>query len=839
VRRLALAILLAGAAIHAEMAGAADTQAQPDDPNRDIVVVAPLFHDIQPERQLDEEGIESYGVSTIDELLGEVQVELGDDAETPLIIVNGQRIHDLSEIGAFPVEALKNLEVLPRGSAVALGGRPGQRVISLNLKAETKSATLTAAHKVATDGDWDSERGEAILTRVKGNRRANLTLRARDDAALLESARGILQPEPRLAYALGGNVIGYPGTDAEIDPLLSALAGQIVTVAPLPGSGSPTLADFVGRANQPALTNLGEFRTLRPHGRNYDLNGTYATPLAPWLTANATVRLNRSVSDSRRGLPAALFVISPDNASSPFSDRVGLALYAPITLQSRSVRNGGEGNLTLNATFGSWNATWNLNHQRSKSVTDSQRQNSSTIQVSDDINPFTSDLAGMIALRTDRFASRTTSTSSDLTANGPLADLPAGPLIATIAGKLDWDRQNSDSSFGVVADSRNYKRSTQAIRAALGIPLASSTGGFVTGIGDLDANVEYGRLHYSDAGSVSHYAYEVNWEPRPVLRMTGSVDSTRTPPTVDFIGGPVTTIPDVRMFDPLTGETVDVTQITGGNPGLLPQKTKVRRLNALLRLVPALKLQLNAEYTDTDRRNFVSSLPEASAAVALAFPERYVRDSSGVLTTVDLRPVNFDSERDKRLRWGLSMSTRLGGEAAAAPVVRKPGEPRPRRRPPTIFQLTANHTMVFSDRIVIRSGLDPVDLLHGGAIGIASGRTRHQVDGTASITSGGTGVRMGVTWRGKSELESRINGTVDTLRFSPLLLVNFRAFTDMKRFFPEAQWAKGFRLSLDVVNATNHRQSVRDSFHDTPLQYQRGYRDPIGRTIEIELRKVF
>jgi hypothetical protein len=293
------------------------------------------------------------------------------------------------------------------------------------------------------------------------------------------------------------------------------------------------------------------------------------------------------------------------------------------------------------------------------------------------------------------------------------------------------------------------------------------------------------------------------------------------------------------MFDPLTGETVDVTQITGGNPGLLPQKTKVRRLNALLRLVPALKLQLNAEYTDTDRRNFVSSLPEASAAVALAFPERYVRDSRGVLTTVDLRPVNFDSERDKRLRWGLSMSTRLGGEAAAAPVVRKPGEPRPRRRPPTIFQLTANHTMVFSDRIVIRSGLDPVDLLHGGAIGIASGRTRHQVDGTASITSGGTGVRMGVTWRGKSELESRINGTVDTLRFSPLLLVNFRAFTDMKRFFPEAQWAKGFRLSLDVVNATNHRQSVRDSFHDTPLQYQRGYRDPIGRTIEIELRKVF
>jgi hypothetical protein len=420
-----------------------------------------------------------------------------------------------------------------------------------------------------------------------------------------------------------------------------------------------------------------------------------------------------------------------------------------------------------------------------------------------------------------------------------LAALPAGPLIATVEGRLDWDRQKSDSSFANINDSRNYKRSEQSIRGALSIPLASSAGAFVSGIGDLDANVEYGLQHYSHAGTVNHYAYELNWEPKSVLRMTASVDSTETPPTVDFIGGPITSIPDVRMFDPLTGETVDVTQITGGNPNLLPQKTKVRRLNALLRLVPALKLQLNGEYTDTDRRNFVSSLPEASAAVALAFPDRYVRDSSGVLTTVDLRPVNFDSERDKRLRWGFSMNVKVGGGAPADAVSRKPGKPRPKPKPNTYFQLTANHTMVFSDRIVIRSGLDPVDLLNGGAIGIASGRTRHQVDATAAINSGGTGARIGLTWRGASELESRINGNVDRLRFSPLLLVNIRAFTDMKRFFPDSQWAKGLRLSLDVVNATNHRQSVRGSFGDTPLQYQRGYRDPVGRTIEIELRKVF
>jgi hypothetical protein len=41
------------------------------------------------------------------------------------------------------------------------------------------------------------------------------------------------------------------------------------------------------------------------------------------------------------------------------------------------------------------------------------------------------------------------------------------------------------------------------------------------------------------------------------------------------------------------------------------------------------------------------------------------------------------------------------------------------------------------------------------------------------------------------------------------------------------------------VNATNDRQEVRDSAGTTPVQYQPGYRDPLGRTVEIELREVF
>jgi outer membrane receptor protein involved in Fe transport len=98
---------------------------------------------------------------------------------------------------------------------------------------------------------------------------------------------------------------------------------------------------------------------------------------------------------------------------------------------------------------------------------------------------------------------------------------------------------------------------------------------------------------------------------------------------------------------------------------------------------------------------------------------------------------------------------------------------------------------------------------------------------------------MGVTWRGPNELQSRFNGVTDTLHFSPLLAINLRAFADMHRLLPHSAWAKGFRLSLDAVNLTDKRQTVRDSLGRTPLQYQPAYRDPLGRTIEVELRKVF
>lgn len=829
-------LLAATAGVPAQQVQAAS---QPVDSNQSIIITAPpIFRDVQPERSLDPEAIDSYGLSTIDELLAELQVELGSDEDFPLIIVNGERLNSIDEIGALPVEALRDLVVLPRGSAVRAGGTANQRVISMTLKPLVRSVTLTAAEKLATEGDAQGERGEVILTSVKGQTRANLTVRGRRDNMLLESDRGIIQPAPRRPYALQGNIIGYPNTSGEIDPALSALAGEIVTVVPLPAT-NPALADLVAGANRPATTDIGDFRSLRPRSRNYDLNATYSRRLAPWLTANATLRLNRNPTLAIRGLPTGLFILSADNPASPFDRDVGIAVYGKDPLRYRGRRTSGDGNITLDANFGRWNANFNAHHNRSRNVSTSEREaNFAAIPLNASFDPFGGDLSGLIPLRTNRAAAFSTDTDLDLTVNGPLVTIPAGDIMAVAEGRLTWDRLHSTSTFSVVDPDARFHRNEAAGRLSFDVPLTSRENNFLGAIGDLRADLEVGRIHYSDAGTLDHEAAGLTWDPISALQLRMSWDRTQTPPPIQTLGDPVIITPDVRVFDPLTGQTVSVTQIYGGNPDILPQTTVIKRLSALVRLVPKYNLQLNGEYTDTDRRDFISSLPDSSAAIMQAFPERFLRDSEGNLISVDLRPVNFDSEREKRFRWGFNMNTRLGA-TPPPPGPPKPGEKRVPPKPGTFIQLNANHTIVFSDKIVIRPGLPPVDLLHGGAIGIGGGRVRHQVDGTAGITSGGLGARLSFVWRGKSTLLSRLSGQPDTLRFSSLGLVNLRLFAEGKRLLPKEKWAKGLRVSLDVVNLFNKRQKVRDSSGETPLQYQAAYRDPIGRTVELELRMVF
>lgn len=99
-------------------------------------------------------------------------------------------------------------------------------------------------------------------------------------------------------------------------------------------------------------------------------------------------------------------------------------------------------------------------------------------------------------------------------------------------------------------------------------------------------------------------------------------------------------------------------------------------------------------------------------------------------------------------------------------------------------------------------------------------------------------MRLNAQYWGKSYLNLVSGDTPDVLRFSPLTTLNLRAFAPGSRF-SSARWLAGTRISVSILNLTNDRQRVRNSAGNTPLRYQRDYLDPLGRTVEFELRKTF
>jgi len=303
----------------------------------------------------------------------------------------------------------------------------------------------------------------------------------------------------------------------------------------------------------------------------------------------------------------------------------------------------------------------------------------------------------------------------------------------------------------------------------------------------------------------------------------------------------------VRIFDPVRGETVDVTRITGGTFELGRQRDETRRVAANLKPFRSLALRITAEYFDASNRNLISELPPPSLAVIQAFPERFIRDPGGRLIAVDARPVSLASRTEKQVRTGLNLTLPLGkggdARAALADDDEEGGEAvraRPARsglRPR--LQVNLLHSWLIASELVIRPGQAPIDLLSASAVGFGGlGRPRHRIDFSLGYAERGLGLRASAQSRGASFLEAS-GSTANVLRFEPLTSFSLRAWIQGERLAPGSGLLKGSRFTLSVLNLTDVRERVVDRFGVTPLAYQQAYRDPIGRSVEIELRKKF
>lgn len=836
---------------------------------------------IRPEVELSAADIQSFGVSSIAELLEELAPQTRSAAGTssPVVLLNGRRIANFLEIRNIPSEAIRAIEILPEQAALRFGYRADQKVMNIILRERFRTITAELKAGMPTAGGSSQQEAEISLLRLSPNGRFNLSVEVERSSALYEDERDLIGRASRRPYAIGGNIMAAdPG--AEIDPALSALAGRPVTVAGVPASaaaGTATLADFAAGAGIAGVSDTRPWRTLLPETNSFDLNAVYATTLFDTVSATFNGRVTVSNSKSGQGLAEGSLLVPAVSPYSPLASDVTLYRYfdefAPLTQKQDTTSThlgftlGGDISRWTWSVTGNYDRTLNNTHTR----TGADLGNVEAAILSGEINPFAPLDAEYGALQLfDRARSLTNDADVQFVASGTLAELPAGPLSVStrVGGKAtgidSWSRRD-----GVFAAS-DLSRQSISGQGSIDVPLASRREDVLPFLGELSVNFNLAYNHYSDFGTLRQIGYGTTWTPWNPVSLNFSMAHEEGVPGIDQLGAAITTITGVRVFDYVNGETVDISRISGGNPNLLADDQRVLKLGITVRPLSDLTLTANYQNSRTDRP--IASFPSATAALEAAFPDRFTRDADGNLLAIDARPVNFARRDTESLRWGFNFSKRIAqsqtpagrpGEGAgptglpggrgpdagpqgpgAAPGAR-PGGPRfgPGRGPRgTRLQFAAYHSWYLTDKILMQEGGSTLDLLGGDAIGSGGGQPRHQVEVQTGITHNGLGLRLSGEWQAGTKVQGGTAGAPQELRFSDLTTLNLRLFANLgaQRSLVE-RWPllRGTRISLSVNNLFNQRMTVLDAAGQTPISYQPAYLDPTGRSVRLSIRKLF
>jgi hypothetical protein len=528
---------------------------------------------------------------------------------------------------------------------------------------------------------------------------------------------------------------------------------------------------------------------------------------------------------------------------------LGQTLLEPLARNTSS--DSAHAGLTLNWDKAQWrwNVTGNADWQRN--ATDTERDN--------------------IAFPRDRALQSSTSGDLTATANGTLFKVPAGNVAATFrAGASTVDLDSYRRTAGV-PKSTSLGRTTGNAAVSLDLPV-SRRGRDFSALGNLtfNANAEVNQL--SDFGTLTKYGAGANWSPVNRLNFVTSWSREEGAPTINQLGDPQIETPRARIFDFITGQTVLVTAVTGGNPDLEGDRRTVFKLGGYWQPSEKIDLKLRADYVHQKIDRPISNI-SVTKAIQDAFPDRFVRDEDGQLVRVDLTPLNFDSSRRDTLRLGFDFSKPLksrrppqalidqmrrefgfgprapqGGTAGAAPTdgARAGGFGGRRggggfggggNRGRLTFSLT--DTITFVDKVTIAPGVPELDYLHGDAAGSTGGTPRHRVEARAGYFNNGLGARLSANWRSGTRVNTL---TGDDLRFSPVGTFDLRLFAnpgDIPEIAVKHRWFRGTQVRLEVDNIFNSRPRVRDALGNVPLNFRGDLLDPAGRTIMISFRKLF
>ena len=852
---VALAGLLAASAAHAEGAAPAvqASAAGKAATLSEVVVTADkppqpgaVIGEIPPELQLGPADIQAYGVSNIADLLNELAPEIRSDrgrgGEGPVVLLNGRRISGFNEIRDLPTEAILRVDILPEEVALKYGYSANQRVVNIVLQPHFRAVTAEARGGGPTAGGQASGQAELGVFRIAEDHRAHIDLKYQASSALTEAERDLTSLSSGQAFDLLGNVRSAP-PGGEIDPALSALVGEPVTIAGVPVGADGralTLADFAPTAGVANASDVRRYRTLLPATRQASANGVYSHPIFAGISATVNATFEATSSDARLGLPGLALQVPAGDPFSPFGQPVEVDRYvAGLGALTQDV-DGWTGHLgtTFNREIGKWrlSLTGAYDHADSKTESDTGIDVGPLQALLDArsaaLDPFGVLPANLLAMRAQNTAHSTSDTgNAQFLAAGPLLSVPAGQMRTSLRVGVATGDFSSDSRRLGLNQSVDLARNSLNAQANFDLPLTSRRQGFLPMFGELSANLNVAAEQVSDFGTLETVGYGLTWRPITTLSLIVSHTRDRKAPSVQQLGNPVVFTAGTRLFDYGAGRTVDVTSISGGNPTLTADSRDVLKLGATWKPFTDRDLTITANYIDSTIRNPIVTFPAATADIEAAFPDRFVRDADGQLTQVDYRPVNFASQARRELRWGFNYSKPIGPQTqpqrGRGPGGRLPGQTSLASGPPSDgdssaprpdaggggdagptpgggfagpgprgggrgsgrggrgggqdgrLQFAIYHTVFFEDEFLVRPGGPVLDLLHGAAAGGGGGQPRNEIEAQLGIAERGMGARLSADWLSGTTVTGAPGSPTGDLRFSDIGKINLRFFADL------------------------------------------------------------
>lgn len=792
---------------------------------------------IQPLATLDAGAITATGATSIDELLRTIRgVTQSGDGQEPIFLLNAQRVSGYQEIGNLPPEAIEKVEVFPEPVALQYGYPPTRRIVNFITKRRFRQLSLKQAVGTSTRGGADNANAHVDYTRLQGDGRVTLSLDARHSDALLQTRRRVL-PDPDVPFDARGNITGTLA-GGEIDPVLSGLAGQFVTIVPVPNApppiGSVGLGGFAADANRPRLFDLSPLHTLAPSNDTFHGEAVIANRIGRRLSGSLTLTADHSRERTVFGPASATFLIPRDNPYSPFARDVLLQRYlveAPPLSQRTDTTTLHAGSVVRGAWRGwQWDWTGTLDTQRKEGVVAKAIDTTAvTAAIAAGADPFRPLDPALLANRlVDRTVQSNYGAGTKFVATNRPLRLPAGrvTLTATFEGEqIGTDSRTRGANPSAIA----FDRSRFEGAVALDLPIASRREDVLPWVGELSANVSATVRHVGGFGDLSDSTLGANWTPFAGLQMLAQIKRSAAAPTLDQLAAPQISAPQVPLFDFGTGRSTLVTLFLGGNPALSAERRQTRSIGATVKPFAKSELRIGATYEATDIRDGVQTIFALTPAAQAALPELFVRDAAGALVSVAFRPINVFRERQRTLNITLAANGQLGrAKPPATPDGRPPDRPT--------FYGGIGPTVRFADRIELRPGAPTLDLLGGDTL---SGGTTQRLAGYGygGLSYLGNGGTFDFYCTGGATIRGSV--AASTLRFAPLCKINVTGSLSIHHLLPRQDWARHLGFKLEVANITAARQRVRDATGIVPYRYQPDLLDAVGRSVVLSLRKLF